>query len=212
MPDISAWSITTDRDGNPMILAADPNAEEARSALALVRLNPAAKRYSVEPVGITDHGFAARLAREAVAQAFQDGAEWTRVSPGDLVPAEPPAAPKPERIDYSAITPGNPMWAAEARTLLDMGLPPDREDLASVRERLRDQALAESWSLKRLGAAILRERAEAADATHVSALHTIDMRDPISLMLGQEDAASVWMRVMRPPRAGEVTNATRAGF
>lgn len=205
---ITTWAVTTDRDGSPLILAADPNAEEARAALALVRLNPAAKRYAVEPVGATDHGFAARLAREAVAAAFAGGAEWTRVRPGDLAPA--PAAPVPERIDPSAITPADPRWTRLAEETLTAGLTlyPE-EDRAAARERLVSRALAEGWSLRRLGHAILTERADAADAAHVDAKSVPDQRDPIALALGQDTSADVWQRVQRHPKPGEVTNASR---
>lgn len=211
--DITTWAVTTDRDGAPMILAAQPSAEEAAAALALVRLNLAAKRYSVEPVGVTDHGFAARLAREAVAAAFQGGAEWTRVRPAELVPAAPPAdapQPEPERLDRGAVRPGHPAWAAEAAALLEVGYE-DQEAREAARERLIPAALAGDWSIRELGHAILRERAEAADRTHVSALCVPDQRDPIALALGQDTTASVWARVQRAPAPGEVTNDQRIG-
>jgi len=86
--EIATWAVAADAAGSPVILAADPNTEEARSAIALVRLNPAAKRYSVEPVATADRQLAARLAREAIAAAFSGGADWTCVRPADLTPAE----------------------------------------------------------------------------------------------------------------------------
>jgi hypothetical protein len=201
---ITTWAVTTDRDGAPLILAAEPNAEQARAALALVRLTTAAKRYAVEPVGVTDHGFAARLAREAIAAAFQGGAEWTRVRPGDLAP--PPAAPVPERHDPDAIRPGHPAWARLADETIKAGLTlyPE-EDRPAAREKLIRLALREGWSLRRLGHAILTERAEASEATRIDPRHVVDQRDP----LAPADPGEVWGRVTRAPRPGETTNAAR---
>jgi len=215
---VITWAVTADAAGLPVIVASDPNAEECRSALALVRLNPASKRYSVEPVGVTDAVFAARLAREAVAAAFEGGADWTRVRPGDLVPE--PAEPKPtKRVDLSAATPAHPRWAAEARTMLAIGgFDPDdpRADpeRAEAGRRLIGEALAGGWTIKRLGHAILTEAAERADATHVSALRHVDMPDPIALATGTAptDHARLWQRVTRLPEPHEVTNATRRTF
>jgi hypothetical protein len=202
---ITTWAVTADRDGAPLILAAEPNAEEARTALALVRLNPEARRYSVEPVGVTDHGFAARLAREAIAGAFQGGADWTRVRPGDLAP--PPSPPQPERRDPDAIRPGHPAWARLADETIKAGLTlyPE-EDRPAARETLIARALAASWSLRELGRAILTERAEASEALGpIDPRHTIDQRDPLM----PADPSEVWGRVTRAPKPGEVTNASR---
>jgi hypothetical protein len=219
---IVTWAVAADAAGSPVIIASDPNAEECRSALALVTLNPAAKRYAVEPVGVTDAGFAARLAREAVAPAVSGGADWTRVRPGDLVPPEPaePAAPAPERINLSAITPAHPRWAAEARTMLAIGgFDPDDPhadpERAEAGRRLIAEALAGGWTIKRLGHAILTEAAERADATHVDPRWHRSAPDPVALAMGaQPDPAALWSRVTRAPRQGETTLAERqrAGF
>lgn len=207
---VTTWAITTDHNGSPVIIASEPNEEDARSALALVRVNPAARRYCVEPVGIVDDGFVARLARETVAMAFQDGADWHRVRPGDLLP-EPVAEPAPKRRDRAAMRPGDPGWAAEAMTLLELGYP-DPEEREAARERMIPRALAERWTLKQLGQEIQRELAEEQDARHVCALHVIDMGDPIAARFGKDDSARVWQKVIRPPREGEVSNVTRGGF
>jgi hypothetical protein len=213
--DIITWAVTADAAGSPVIIAAEPNAEECRDALVLVRLNRAAKRYAIEPVGVTDAGLAARLAREAVAQAFQGGADWTSVRPGDLVPPEP-AEPKPtERVDPATVRPGHPAWARLVEETFEVGasmIPP--EERAATRERLVAEALARGWSPVDLGKQILREAAERQDATHVSALRHVDMPDPIVLATGTAptDHARLWQRVTRLPAPGEVTNATRRGF
>jgi hypothetical protein len=215
---IVTWAVAADAAGSPVILAADPNAEECRDALVLVRLNPTAQRYSIEPVGVTDAVFAARLAREAVAAAFEGGADWARVRPGDLVPE--PAAPAPERIDLGAITPAHPRWAAEARTMLAIGgFDPDDPrvdpDRAEAGRRLIAEALAGGWTIKRLGHAILREAAERQDATHIDPEWHRSVPDPIALATGmQPDPATLWSRATRAPRQGETTLAERqrAGF
>ncbi|QXM25483.1 hypothetical protein KO353_04445 [Elioraea tepida] len=197
----------------PVILASDPNAEECRSALVLVRLNPAAKRYAVEPVGVTDAGFAARLAREAVAAAFEGGADWTRVRPGDLVPPEPAA---PKRVDPATVRPGHPAWARLVEETFAVGasmIPP--EERAATRERLVAEALARGWSPVDLGKQILREAAERQDATHIDPRWHRSAPDPIALATGtQPDPATLWSRVTRAPRQGETTLAERqrAGF
>jgi hypothetical protein len=214
---ILTWAVTADAAGSPVIIASDPNAEERRDALALVTLNPAAKRYAVEPVGIADPGFAARLAREAVAAAFEGGADWTRVRPADLVLPEP-APPPAERIDLGAITPAHPRWAAEAREMLRLGnIDPDDPradpDRAEAGRTLIERALAEGWTIKRLGKQILREAAERQDATHVDPKWHRSVPDPIALATGaQPDPATLWSRVTRAPAPGEVTNATRRTF
>jgi hypothetical protein len=211
---ITTWAVTADRDGLPMILASDPNQEEVASALALVRLNPTAKRYTVEPVGVADHGFAARLAREAVAAAFAGGAAWERVRPGDLVPAPEPVrqpASQPERLDPGAIRPDHPRWAAEAAELLKLGYK-DADEREAAREKLVKAALAENWSLRDLGHAILRDRAAEYERTYVSPLQHRSDDALAAALFGADTSADVWARVTRPPEPGEVTNATRRAF
>ena len=216
---IITWAVATDLHGGPAVTP-EPNQEECRSALALVRLNRAARRYSVETIGTADDALAARLAREAVA-AFSGGADWTRVRPGDLISPVPAPTPEPapERIDLGAVTPGHPAFAAAARDMLRLGgVDPDdtRADpkRAELGRALIERALAEAWSIRRLGNEILRAKADAADRTHVSALHGLDTRDPIALATGTApiDHVTLWARVTRQPEAGEVTNATRRGF
>jgi len=118
-----------------------------------------------------------------------------------------PAAPVPERLDPATITPGHPAWAAEAAELLRLGFP-DPEAREAARERLIRRALAEGWSLRRLGHAILTERAEASEATRIDPRHVVDQRAPGA----EPDPNAVWGRVARAPRPGEVTNATRGTF
>jgi hypothetical protein len=81
-------------------------------------------------------------------------------------------------------------------------------------EEARDaRALAEGWTIARLGQEILRARADEADATHVDPKWHRSVPDPISLATGQQpDAAALWQRVTRPPAPGEVTHATRRAF
>jgi hypothetical protein len=93
--DIITWAVTADAAGSPVIIAAEPNAEECRSALVLVRLNPAAKRYAVEPVGVTDAGLAARLAREAVAAAFRVARTGPASAPETWCRPSPPRRSRP---------------------------------------------------------------------------------------------------------------------
>jgi hypothetical protein len=85
---------------------------------------------------------------------------------------------------------------------------PDRR---ATRERLIAEALARGWSIKRLGHAILTERAEASDALGlIDPRHTINDRDLAASMIGgQPDPAEVWQRAIRAPKPGEVTNASR---
>jgi len=210
MTDTIVWTINEAPDGSPLVNAS-PSDIDMERADAVARLNPSACRCAVEAVR-ADVTTAQRLAAAALANVYGDAATWQHVRPDDLVPAAEPA--EPERPDRGTIRPGHPAWTAEAETLLAIGgfgrdAEPDRH---AARERLIARALAEGWSLRRLGHAILRERAEAADATHISALHVPDQRDPVAARLGHDDSASVWSRVARPPGPGEVTNATRAGF
>jgi len=211
MTTITAWTLNEAPDGSPLANASPSDIDMERCD-AVLRLNASARRYSVEAVR-ADIATAHRLAIAALANVHDDAATWRHVAPGDLVP--PPAAPVPERIDPDAIRPGDPRWTAEAEAMLALaGFVPDapEPDRRAARERLIASALAEGWTIRRLGHAILTERAEAADKTHIDPKTVPDQRDPIAARLGQDDSASVWQRVTRPPREREVTNATRAGF
>jgi hypothetical protein len=206
---ITTWTLNEASDGSPLVNPA-PSDLDLERADAVVRINAAAHRYAAEAVR-ADVATARRLAAAALANVHGDGATWQHVAPGDLVP--PPAAPVPERLDPDAIRPGDPRWTAEAETFLVMGgfgrdAEPDRQ---AARERLVAAALAEGWSLRRLGHAILRERAEASEALGViDPRHTLDQRDP----LAPADPGEVWQRVTRAPKPGETTvsAAMRAGF
>jgi hypothetical protein len=203
---ITTWTVNEAPDGSPLANAA-PSDIDMERADAVVRINASARRYAAEAVR-ADIATARRLAAAALANVYGDAAAWQHVRPGDLAP--PPAAPQPERHDPDAITPADARWARLAEETLTAGLTlyPE-EERAAARERLVSRALAANWSLRELGREMLRERAEAADRTHVSALHAPDQRDPIALALGQDDSASVWERVQRQPQPGEVTNASR---
>jgi hypothetical protein len=135
----------------------------------------------------------------------------TIIRPGDL--AAPPAAP--ERLDLETIRPGHPAWTTEAETLLRLGgYVPDDPDVRAAREALVSRALAEGWSLRALGRAILTERAAASEALGpITTAHAIgDDQLAAGYALGDPPADRLWARVTRPARQGEVTNATRGTF
>lgn len=204
---ITTWTITKAPDGAPLINSSPTDVDLDR-ADAVLRFDLATHRYAIEAAR-ADLATAERLAAAALANVDDGATTWHRVRPGDLV--REPASESARERNRDAILPGDPRWTAEAMTLLELGYP-DHEAREAARERLIARALAERWSLKQLGHAILREKAEAQDETHVWALHVIDMKDPIAARLGKDDSANVWKRVIRPPREGEVTIAMRGGF
>ncbi|WP_019013174.1 hypothetical protein [Elioraea tepidiphila] len=214
MTTITAWTLNEAPDGSPLANASPSDIDMERCD-AVLRLNASARRYSVEAVR-ADIATAHRLAIAALANVHDDAATWRHVAPGDLVP--PPAAPVPERIDTDAIRPGDPRWTAEAEAMLALaGFVPDapEPDRRAARERLIASALAEGWTIRRLGHAILTERAEAAERIGlISTAHTISDADLAAgyALGGEPDPAEVWRRVARPPGPGEVSNATREGF
>ncbi len=211
-PTILTWVLNEAPDGSPLAKAA-PSDVDLERADAVLRLNPSARRYAAEAVR-ADVTTARRLAAAAIANAYGSAAaSWQHVAPADLLP------PAPERLDLGAVTPGHPAFAAEVREMLKAGgIDPDDPRADPERQalgrRMIERALAGNWSVRELGKQILRERAERADATHVSALHVVDQPDPVSIAVGQSriDHATLWSRVTRPPEPGEVTNATRRGF
>jgi hypothetical protein len=207
---ITTWTVNAAPDGSPLV-SASPTDIDMERADAVLRINASARRYAVEAVR-ADVATGRRLAATALANVFPDANAWQHVRPGDLVPAapaEPPAKqPQPEPLDAAAIRPDHPRWAAEAAELLQLGYR-DADEREAAREKLVKAALAEGWSLRDLGHAILREQAEAYERTYVSPLQH---RSDDAQFGAEPDPATLWQRVTRPPAPGEVTNATRRAF
>ncbi len=216
-PTILTWALNEAPDGSPLAKAA-PSDVDLERADAVLRLNPSARRYAAEAVR-ADVTTARRLAAAAIANAYGSAAaSWQHVAPADLLPPAPAEA-APERLDLGAVTPGHPRWAAEAREMLrvaaldphDPRTDPERQALG---RRMIERALAEGWTIRRLGHAILTDAAERADAAHVDPRWHAPAPDPIALATGTAptDHATLWRRVTRPPEPNEVTNASRRAF
>lgn len=211
-PTILTWVLNEAPDGSPLAKAA-PSDVDLERADAVLRLNPSARRYAAEAVR-ADVTTARRLAAAAIANAYGSAAaSWQHVAPADLLP------PAPERLDLGAVTPGHPAFAAEVREMLKAGgIDPDDPRADPERQalgrRMIERALAEGWTIRRLGHAILTDAAERADAAHVDPRWHAPAPDPIALATGTAptDHATLWRRVTRPPEPNEVTNASRRAF